>query len=67
MGAPAIKPVLARLEAEDGATLHPLGAAVLRGVLGQAWAILIVEDAQRSASDPARARLAKVLELLRAP
>jgi hypothetical protein len=67
MGTPAIKPVLARLEAEDDANLQRLGAAVLRGVLGQAWAILIVEDAQRSASDPVRARLTQVLELLRAP
>ncbi len=67
IGSPAIKPVLERLSAEDGETLQRAGAAVLRGVLGTPWAILIVEDARKRAADPAKGRLAQVLQLLQVP
>jgi hypothetical protein len=66
MGSPSIQPVLDRVEAEDGEILQRAGAAVLRGVLGKRRAILIVEDEQKRAPPPAQARLARVLEFLRA-
>ncbi len=67
MGVSSIQPVIERLEKEDGEPLQLTGAAVLRGVLGQSWAVLIVEDAQAHAAAPAKGRLAQILRLLHTP
>jgi hypothetical protein len=66
IGMPAIEPVLARVEASSADADLQAGAAVLRGVLGAELAAerLRIETAKAS-SDPARARLTQMAEMLR--
>jgi hypothetical protein len=66
MGSPSIQPVLDRVKAEDAEIVQRAGAAVLGGVLGKRRAILIVEDEVKRTSPASQARLARVLEFLRA-
>jgi hypothetical protein len=62
IGAPAIDPVLERLQHEDGVDLQRAGTAVLRGILGPARAKLVLDDLARSAkSNDVRQRLKKAV------
>lgn len=62
IGSPALRPLLQRLETEDGGTLGRTGATVLRGVLGERWATAILEyEIAAAPVGPAAERLRRVL------
>jgi hypothetical protein len=50
IGAPALRPVLERASKEDSETVQRTAAAVLRGVLGRAWATAVLSEEIRSAA-----------------
>jgi HEAT repeat protein len=66
IGGPAIDPVLARMQHEDGEEVQRTGAAVLRAILGASRAKLILESAiQSTRSRETKARLTQAVKLLK--
>ena len=65
IGSPSLRPVLERIEGEDGDILQRAGAAVFRGVLGETWAMTQLESRIRSGATGVRTdRLRQVVEKL---